>query len=78
MNKRYRLGEIEEAVSDMEELIGLEDDIVASPEGKVAGHFERRLHRHVVNLCVENFFEIIRVHWAQLIQAKGRFYGWSG
>ena len=27
MNKRYRLGEIEEAVSDMEELIGLEDDI---------------------------------------------------
>ena len=27
MNKRYRLGEIEEAVSEMEELIGLEDDI---------------------------------------------------
>ena len=27
MNKRYRLGEIEEVVSDMEELIGLEDDI---------------------------------------------------
>ena len=27
MNKRYRLSEIEEAVSDMEELIGLEDDI---------------------------------------------------
>ena len=27
MNKRYRLGEIEEAVSDMEELIGLEGDI---------------------------------------------------
>lgn len=28
MNKRYRLGEIEEAVSEMEELIGLEDDIL--------------------------------------------------
>ena len=27
MNKRYRLSEIEEAVSEMEELIGLEDDI---------------------------------------------------
>lgn len=27
MNKRYRLGEIEEAVSEMEELIGLEDDL---------------------------------------------------
>ena len=27
MNKRYRLAEIEEAVSEMEELIGLEDDI---------------------------------------------------
>ena len=27
MNKRYRLGEIEEAVSEMEELIELEDDI---------------------------------------------------
>ena len=26
MNKRYRLGEIEEAVSEMEELIGLEDE----------------------------------------------------
>ena len=29
MNKRYRLGELEEAVSEMEELIGLEDDIAA-------------------------------------------------
>ena len=29
MNKRYRLGEIEDAVSEMEELIGLEDDIAA-------------------------------------------------
>ena len=27
MNKRYRLGEIEEAVSEMEELIDIEDDI---------------------------------------------------
>ena len=27
MNKRYRLGEIEEAVSEMEELINIEDDI---------------------------------------------------
>ena len=26
MNKRYRLGEIEEAVSEMEELIDIEDD----------------------------------------------------
>ena len=28
MNKRYRLGEIEEAVAEMEELIDIEDDIV--------------------------------------------------
>ena len=27
MNKRYRLGEIEEAVSEMEELIDTQDDI---------------------------------------------------
>ena len=27
MNKRYRLGEIEEAVAEMEELIDIEDDI---------------------------------------------------
>ena len=27
MNKRYQLGEIEEAVSEMEELIDIEDDI---------------------------------------------------
>ena len=27
MNKRYRLGEIEEAVSEMEELIDIENDI---------------------------------------------------
>ena len=27
MNKRYRLAEIEEAVSEMEELIDIEDDI---------------------------------------------------
>ena len=27
MNKRYRLGEIEEAVTEMEELIDIEDDI---------------------------------------------------
>ena len=27
MNKRYRLGEIEEAVSEIEELIDIEDDI---------------------------------------------------
>ena len=27
MNKRYRLGEIEEAVSEMEELIDIEDDM---------------------------------------------------
>ena len=27
MNKRYRLGDIEEAVSEMEELIDIEDDI---------------------------------------------------
>ena len=29
MNKRYRLGEIEEAVAEMEELIDIEDDIAA-------------------------------------------------
>ena len=29
MNKRYRLGEIEEAVSEMEELIDTQDDIAA-------------------------------------------------
>lgn len=27
MNKRYRLGDIEEAISEMEELIDIEDDI---------------------------------------------------
>ena len=32
MNKRYRLGEIEEAVSDMEELIGTEDDMARCAE----------------------------------------------
>ena len=32
MNKRYRLGEIEEAVSEMEELIGLEDDIAETDD----------------------------------------------
>ena len=30
MNKRYRLGEIEEAVSEMEELIDIEDDIAVN------------------------------------------------
>ena len=32
MNKRYRLGEIEEAVSEMEELIDLDDDIAETDD----------------------------------------------
>ena len=59
-------------------VLALEADLVAGPGGKIAGQFERRFDRHVVNLCVEDFFEIIRVHRAQLIKAKGGFYGWSG
>ena len=47
-------------------VLALENDLVADPGGKVAGQFERRFDRHVVNLCVENFFEIIRVHGALL------------
>ena len=56
----------------------LQKDLVADPGGKVAGQFERRFDGHVINLCVENFFEIIRVHLGQFDMAKGRFYGWSG
>ena len=35
MNKRYRLGEIEEAVSEMEELIDIEDDIADIPTSPI-------------------------------------------
>ena len=38
MNKRYRLGDIEEAVSEMEELIDIEDDIA-----EIDDEFRKRL-----------------------------------
>lgn len=40
MNKRYRLGEIEEAVSEMEELIDIEDDIAEIDEGLFMPDFD--------------------------------------
>ena len=56
----------------------LQPDPVVHPRRQVAGQVQWCFHCHIVNLGVEDFFEIIRVHRAQFIQAKGRFYGWSG
>ena len=42
MNKRYRLGEIEEAVSEMEELIGVCDRIYVMAKGRIAGELARK------------------------------------
>ena len=44
MNKRYRLGDIEEAVSEMEELIDIEDDIAEMPMQE-SGNRRKRRHR---------------------------------
>ena len=41
MNKRYRLGEIEEAVSEMEELIGMSDRIIVLAEHKMTGELQK-------------------------------------
>jgi hypothetical protein len=48
------------------------------PGGKIAGQVERCFDNNVVNLGIENFFEIIRVHDARLLEGKRGFYGWSG
>ena len=48
------------------QILALQQNLVAEPCRKVAGQVERRFDGHIVNLCVENFFEIIRVHGAIL------------
>jgi len=40
-------------------VFALEQDLVADADGKVRRQFERRFNRNVVNLCVENFFQIV-------------------
>ena len=51
---------------DRLQVFALQQNLVADPCRKVAGQIERRFDGHIVNLCVENFFEIIRVHGAIL------------
>ena len=60
MNKRYRLGEIEEAVSEMEELIDTQDDIaeidddfqiVVSGWSVYVERLRRRLRPSRIRIC---------------------------
>ena len=44
MNKRYRLGEIEETVAEMEELIDIEDDIAEIDDSRKRLVFICRKH----------------------------------
>ena len=50
-------------------VLALEPDFVVDPLGKVVGEIERRLADNIVNLGIEDFFEIIRVHlaWASSV-----------
>lgn len=53
MNKRYRLGEIEEAVSEMEELIDIEDDIAEIDDYKMSRpNVQKILYKNVQLVCL--------------------------